>query len=164
MENKRVPAVGQPGDIILQNVTASADSNDDGLPDLWEYELIAYSGGLLRTLDDVKPGDDFDGDGVSNRDEYLAGTFPFLSDDYFRVEQTGLTRNGRLSMTFLSVPGKIYTVISCPDIVHPVWTPCQFGVSETAPLQLTPAEGTGDWLSLYAPVGAAPRFLRLLVQ
>jgi hypothetical protein len=80
------------------------------------------------------------------------------------VEQVSLAPNGRMRITFLSVAAKAYTVTSCTDLARPAWTPCQFGVSDTAALQLSPAEGTGDWLSLYVPVGAAPRYFRLLAQ
>jgi hypothetical protein len=44
------------------------DSDGDGLPDLWEYKYfgtLAFSG-----------SDDYDGDGVSNLNEYLDGTNP----------------------------------------------------------------------------------------
>jgi hypothetical protein len=45
-----------------------SDSNANGLPDWWE---VKYFGNL-----DQSPDDDFDGDGVSNMDEYLEGTKP----------------------------------------------------------------------------------------
>jgi hypothetical protein len=44
------------------------DSNANGLPDWWE---VRYFGNLDQTADG-----DFDGDGVSNLDEYLEGTNP----------------------------------------------------------------------------------------
>jgi len=34
---------------------------------------------------DVKPNDDFDGDGLSNLQEFYAGTFPFLTTDLLKI-------------------------------------------------------------------------------
>lgn len=47
-----------------------ADNDNDGMPDYWE---TTYGG-------DLAPGDDPDGDGVLNVDEFLAGTRPDLAD------------------------------------------------------------------------------------
>ena len=164
MENQVVPPVGQPGDMILRNVTAAEDVNRDGLPDLWEWELIAWSDGRLRSLADVRGGDDFDGDGMSNLMEYLAGTFPFLDYDYLRIEESALTPNGRLRLTFLSVAGKSYSPVCATNLTESVWAPCAFALSDTGPLQTLPAEGNGDWFSLYLPVQEPARFFGLSVE
>lgn len=52
------------------------DSDSDGLDDLWEQALIAVSGGQLTTLQDVRPGDDFDRDGYPNVFEFDRETDP----------------------------------------------------------------------------------------
>ncbi len=51
----------------------SLDSDDDGLPDAWEME---YFGDLDETA-----GGDYDHDGVTNGDEYAAGTDPTQADN-----------------------------------------------------------------------------------
>ncbi|MFD0895338.1 LamG domain-containing protein [Luteolibacter ambystomatis] len=50
------------------------DTDGDGISDQWERTLIGQSAdpGSL-TLEDIDPGDDFDGDGVSNLVEYQRG-------------------------------------------------------------------------------------------
>ncbi len=58
---------------ICEDVAQSYDSDDDGMPDDWELE-----NGLDPSEDDS--GGDLDGDGVTNYDEYLAGTSPTSSD------------------------------------------------------------------------------------
>lgn len=164
MENQAVPAVGLPGELILRNVTAADDADGDGLSDTWESELIAWSGGLLLGLTDVRGEDDFDGDGVSNGMEYLAGTFAFLNYDYFFIEQSALSPNRRLQLSFLSVPGKTYSVESATNLTQTGWTPCEFALSDTALLQTKPAEGNGYWFSLYVPVAESPHYFRLGVK
>ena len=164
MENQVVPPVGQPGDMILRNVTVAEDVDRDGLPDLWEWELIEWSDGRLRSLSDVRGEDDFDGDGMSNWMEYLSGTFPFLAYDYPRIEQSALTPNGRLRLTFLSVAGKSYSPVCTTNLTEPVWAPCAFALSDTGPLQTLPAEGNGDWFSLYLPVQEPACFFGLSVE
>jgi hypothetical protein len=56
------------GSITSAPAALLLDGDGDGLPDSWEQ---TYFGGLNQ-----KPTGDFDGDGVSNLDEYLDGTNP----------------------------------------------------------------------------------------
>ncbi|HNQ87646.1 MAG TPA: hypothetical protein PKM73_03320 [Verrucomicrobiota bacterium] len=164
LESATVPPVGQPGDLMLLNVTAARDDDGDGLPDLWEWELIAWSDGALGGLWDVDGGDDFDGDGMSNLEEYRAGTFAFLDYDALLVEELIPAGGGRLRLTFLSVPGKTYSVRCAADLNGSDWQACAFSLSDTGPLQTTPAEGDGGWFSVYTPIGEPTRFYRLVAE
>jgi hypothetical protein len=58
-------------------IVVPTDLNHDGLPDSWEYRIIdASTNDAIRTLADVRPGDDFDHDGATNYQEYIADTDP----------------------------------------------------------------------------------------
>jgi hypothetical protein len=63
-----------------QSGTHPNDPNDidnDWLPDDWEQQIIdADPNDAITTIEDVKPGDDFDGDGDTNLEEYQKGTPP----------------------------------------------------------------------------------------
>ena len=164
MNEQAVPPVGQPGEMVMINVTAAQDSDHDGLPDPWEQEMIYWSFGALNNISDVHPGDDFDGDGQSNLAEYQAGTFAFLNYDYFYAEDFGRTPNGRFAITFLSVQGKLYGVRYVTDMKQTQWTASPLAVSDTADFQTQPIEGTGDWLTLYVPADLSHAFFRPTVE
>ncbi|MDB6036313.1 MAG: uncharacterized protein JWM99_154 [Verrucomicrobiales bacterium] len=80
------------------------DQDGDGLPD--DYERLY---GLNPALNDADA--DADNDGVSNIDEFRAGTFPNRADSVFRV--TGRrTATGQVVLNWNPVAGKTYSVLS----------------------------------------------------
>ncbi|MCP5526297.1 MAG: hypothetical protein H7A47_05760 [Verrucomicrobiales bacterium] len=164
MEGSAVPAVGKPGEMVLIHVTAAEDADGDLLPDPWEQQLVDWSLGGLLGIEEVHPWDDFDGDGQSNWEEYNAGTFAFLDYDLLFAERLQRTPNGRLRISFLSVPGKVYGAryVTNPGLTR--WTPAPLAVSDAADFQPAPIEGTGDWLSLYVPGVLAHAYFRPTVE
>ena len=57
------------------------DSDLDGLPDAWEQQIVdADPGDSIQDVTDVLPGDDFDGDGLSNQEEFNNSTSPLTID------------------------------------------------------------------------------------
>jgi len=96
--------------------------------------------------------------------EYRAGTFAFLDYDKLFIEQYDRTPNNRLRLTFLSVPGKVYSVGCATNVTDTVWQSSPLALSDTDPFLTTPVEGTGNWLSLYIPIDASDWFFRLEVR
>ncbi len=70
-----------PASVVSSYLKTPDDLDDDYLPDAWESQhgLDAADNGLVDPMRQGERGD-FDGDGLSNREEYLLGTDPSNSD------------------------------------------------------------------------------------
>ena len=112
--------IGQPSLKTRIDLTLGVDSDGDGLPDAWEQALIDIYGGTLAS---IRPGDDADGDGISNLNEYLAGTYAFDPEDGFRLTLTGANA-GASAMEFLVIRGRTYTLQASSNLQQ--WTPVAF--------------------------------------
>jgi hypothetical protein len=159
--------MGQPGQRTRLDLTLGEDSDGDGIPDAWQRAIIALSGGRLNSLSDVKPNDDFDGDGLTNLQEYLAGTYAFDSKDGF-VLNIARMNGGSPVLEFMAIRGRTYAVMGSPDLKE--WTQLEFKVSvpnadgatmrnyaasDVRLLQVEPGQ----------PAGSAPmRFFKLMAQ
>ncbi len=168
MDAQEVPQVGLPGGQILHNLCLGEDTDDDDLPDQWEEYLIWYSGGLLTDIADVIPGDDFDGDGFSNRQEYLAGTDPCWEVDFpFLDAVRWFSQVGKLGVAFYSVPGKTYRLHAAESLAAPDATTWRRQLI-TADADGEPVEsywrGDGYFTWLFFQPTAAATFYRLEVQ
>ncbi len=158
--------LGLPGQTTRINLTLGEDANGNGLPDAWERALIAQLGGS-KSLNDIRPGDDSLGHGLSNLEEYIAGTYTITNRDGFNlqiVRKVGETAR----LEFMVIRGRSYTIYSSPDLSQ--WKPVQFSI---------PALGAdfADLPSFYAtesrvlqvealPESGQPaaRYFRLMVQ
>jgi hypothetical protein len=108
------------GNLIASNtiaVTSTAvggglDSDADGMPDAWET-----ANGLNPNFNEAAM--DYDGDGLSNLQEYLAGTNPFDSQNRLRLNVAQATDGVHLSFT--AVAGRSYTIQSQADLRDGAW-------------------------------------------
>lgn len=124
------PTIGQPGQRTRLNLTLGIDSDGDGLPDAWEQALIdADRSGRLRSLADVKPGDDLDGDGLTNLQEYLLGTYPLDRLDGLSLAVLEVV-NGFARLRFSTVTGRTYAIKSSSDLQ--AWSPQTFAIGTAA--------------------------------
>jgi hypothetical protein len=112
----------------------SPDSDGDGMPNDFETAF-----GLNPAANDAAL--DKDGDGMLNRDEYLAGTLPNDPASNLRLNILAIELP-RVFVGFSSVAGKSYA-IDYTDALPPTWTPLASGLAGTGAAIIVPDRSAG---------------------
>jgi hypothetical protein len=134
------------------------DADGDDMPDGWEICHFGEGGGPNTGRDD-----DYDGDGMLNIQEFVAGTDPVNPTDAagLRIEM----KNGQIIASFGTIeadgPGcaglsRTYTLEESTNLLAGAWQP-------VSGCENMPASGSVIEVPLAAP-GARPRFFRTQVR
>ncbi|HTD87473.1 MAG TPA: lamin tail domain-containing protein [Candidatus Binatia bacterium] len=139
------PAGGSLGvatNIVLLTVLADADG--DLIPDAYE------SANNMNPNDPSDATADPDHDGMSNRDEYLAGTDPQDGNSYLKVQ--GVQGGGPATISFNAVSNRTYSILYSDTLHPPVWTKVGDLLGRTT-----------NWsASLVDPASSSTRYYRLV--
>jgi Tol biopolymer transport system component len=100
------------------------DSDGDGLDDDWE---MTYFGDLSRD-----GAGDFDHDGQTDREEFLAGTNPTSDESLLRVITVSSINGGNTTLIWLAVPGRTYRVQFKDSVEEAEWKDLPSDVTATA--------------------------------
>ena len=126
------------------------DSDGDGIPDWW---MIQYFGHPTGEASDLSlASDDADGSGMSNLQDYIAGTDPTNPNSVFRLSAAA-PANSTISLTWPAVAGRSYQIQYKTNLDDPVWL--------TAPGNISVIGSQGYYL---APAAQSHSFYRVLVS
>ena len=103
------------GDVV---VLPRLDSDSDGIPDWWMSLHFGHPTG--QAVDSSRATDDADGDGVSNGDEFAAGTDPQNAGSVLALRIT-TPAMGSVMLNWDAVAGRNYQVLTTPDLNAPNW-------------------------------------------
>jgi hypothetical protein len=111
--------VTDPTKVDIVRLRLLRDDDNDGLPDNWEQKYFGNSTNAL-------PSADPDGDGMSNLQEYIAGTDPTSASSQLVITKINMNQNpASLTLTWSSVTNRFYSVEAAdgsPDIFVPLWS------------------------------------------
>ena len=132
----------KPGRTLKLNIRAASCTNPYGVSDAYLNDIRLYVDacgieGFLDADGNYQPNADFDGDGVSNYAEYLAGTDPFDPDDAGLKILSWRAVEGNPDMmeaTFLPGPNRSYSAERADPNAVPALS------FELRPHQLTPEQ------------------------
>jgi hypothetical protein len=106
---------GQVEQVNLQVSIAVSDRDGDGIPDAWMQGFFGHLTG--QASDKSRAQDDFDSDGMTNFEEYIAGTDPTDFRSFFAF--TRILHNGekaRDSLEWYSATNRLYSVYGSPSL------------------------------------------------
>jgi hypothetical protein len=89
------------------------DSDSDGIPDAWMLQYFGHTIGQSNDLSSAQQ--DADGDGMTNEQEFTAGTVPTNAASYFKVGAVNASGDDFV-IRFATVTGKSYRVLCGDDL------------------------------------------------
>ena len=157
---------GTGGERVRLDLNLGVDANRDGLPDAWQEWVLYQAGRRVGTpewdINLITKDGDFDGDGISNFLEYVAGTFAGDPSERLELRLTNKTP-AAVFLEFYTITGKVYGIEESADLK--TWQTVPFTVSTgSPPAILHRAQDIGITTAQVAAPATTSRFYRLTVR
>jgi Tol biopolymer transport system component len=114
-------------DVFMVVVAAATDSDGDGIPDAWTQQYFGHPTGQAGDLSRAE--DDADGDGMTNLQEFAAGTNPLDPGSAFRTTITLVIATNRVTLNWPASAYSGYRVQFKNDLDNPAWLDAPGAVS-----------------------------------
>lgn len=155
---------GNGGERVRLDLNLGGDADHDGLPDAWEewqlFQAGRRAGANGWDLSLIDRDGDFDGDGVSNYFEYIAGTFAGDATERFELKFVGKGA-GIVQLEFFAITGKVYSIEASADLK--TWSVIPFAFTPGGPTSLLHQAAAVEVHNAFVTAGVT-RFYRLVVR
>lgn len=157
--------LGAPGKSARIDLTLGVDSNGDGIPDAWEYAIMSELG-LNLPLSSLNGNTVLTSDGLTLRQQYQYGTYPFNPSEPCQITFAGFNGNSP-RLQFPTITGRYYSVLGSSDAKN--WNTISFQLpgdaagSSSRSYYYAPGVGTAE-VNVIPSAGAKMQFYRVLVQ
>lgn len=156
---------GTPGTAVRYDLTLGEDTDKDGMADDWERACLSNQTTTdFKNIGEFKPEDDADGDGLTNFQEFLAGTDPFDPASSINLQIDNIDK-GYAILKFPTQRGRTYSITSSVDLK--TWIVQGFYMTQDSHNEVTLVVAP-DWevqtVNATMPPGTTKIFYRLHVQ
>ena len=120
---------------------AAIDSDGDGIPDWWTQQYFGHPTGQASDLS--RAGDDPDGDGLTNLQEYILGTNPLVANGSGWGLTIVRTSPTTVQLTFPTISNRIYRIYYSNTLNNPTWTQAGSDITGNGSVQTYVDDGSG---------------------
>jgi hypothetical protein len=107
------------GNWTTNSVTGMPDTDADGIPDWWMNQYFGHPTG--QAADNSRASDDADGDGMTNLQEFLAGTSPIDPGSVLRIN-SAVPQGSDMVFTLATATNRQYALEWTTDLIGGIWT------------------------------------------